>query len=144
RPRQRGLRADRLLPRLPGLAQERERRGQGAAAVLLGRRQGRLTPRSWAALTRARGAPQRACADHARCLMACRDRDVHFMNRTAFLKSVTGAGVLAAAGGLATPPISHPAAPAAVGFVPPAELAHFHSLRKPPYVRHHRPPVRRG
>src|SRR5262249_40590870 len=50
------------------------------------RRQGRLTPGPWAALTRARGAPQRACADYGRCPTTCRDRDVHFMNP----RAVTG------------------------------------------------------
>ncbi len=39
------LRADRLLPRLPGLAQDRDRRGQGAAALHLGRVQGLRNPR---------------------------------------------------------------------------------------------------
>ena len=42
RARQRGLRADRLFPRLPGLAEERHRDREGAAAVLLGREQGHL------------------------------------------------------------------------------------------------------
>ena len=43
--RRRRLRADRLLPGLPGLAQERLRHRQGAAAVLLGRVEDRMTAR---------------------------------------------------------------------------------------------------
>src|SRR5262249_45683080 len=148
--RQRGLCADRLLPDLPGLAQERERRGQGAAAVLLGRRQGRLTPRrcgagrlcpSSRAITAftpvyARYARNRrhARAGHIPYLTTCRDRDARFMNRRAFLKSVAGAGVLTAAGALATPAISQRAAARVLRFVPQADLANFDPIQNTQYV----------
>src|SRR5262249_23288932 len=150
RARQRGLCADGLLPDLPGLAQERERRGQGAAAVLLGRRQGRLTPRRCAA--------QRRCGSRAftpvfaglkgvtpvfagyaatgdtLAPMTCRDRDARFMNRRAFLKSVAGAGVLTVADVLATPAISQRAAARVLRFVPQADLANFDPIWNTQYV----------
>jgi peptide/nickel transport system substrate-binding protein len=47
------------------------------------------------------------------------------MDRRTFLKSAVGAGALAAAGGLATPAISHGAAARALRFVPYADLANF-------------------
>src|SRR5262249_7100383 len=57
--------------------------------------------------------------------MTCRGRDVHFMNRRAFLKSLAGAGVLTAAGGLAAPAVSPRAAARALRLVPPSGGAHF-------------------
>src|SRR5262249_59717485 len=90
------------------------------------------------------GAAQRryAGADHGRCPMTCRERDVHFMNRRAFLKSVTGAGVLAAAGGLATPAISQRAAARVLRFVPQAGLANFDPILNTPYLLRNRAPLR--
>ena len=59
---------------------------------------------------------------------------VDFMNRRAFLKSVTGAGVLAAAGGLAAPAISQRAAARVLRFVPQADLANFDPIWNTQYV----------
>ena len=56
------------------------------------------------------------------------------MNRRAFLKSVTGAGVLAAAGGLAAPAISQRAAARVLRFVPQADLANFDPIWNTQYV----------
>ena len=64
-------------------------------------------------------------AGHIPYLVTCRDRDVRFMNRRAFLKSVAGAGVLTAAGALATPAISQRAAARMLRFVPQADLSNF-------------------
>src|SRR6266496_890849 len=64
--------------------------------------------------------------------MTCRDRDVHFMHRRAFLNSVAGAGVLA--GALATPAISQRAAARVLRFVPQADLANFDPIQNTQYV----------
>ena len=56
------------------------------------------------------------------------------MNRRAFLKSVTGAGVLTAAGTLATPAISQRAAARVLRFVPQADLANFDPIWNTQYV----------
>src|SRR5499433_385340 len=66
--------------------------------------------------------------------MTCRDRDVHFMNRRTFLKSLAGAGVLAAAGGLAAPAISQRAAARALRLVPHADLANFDPIWSSAYI----------
>src|SRR6266566_140192 len=66
--------------------------------------------------------------------MTCRDRDVHFMNRRAFLKSVAGAGVLTAAGGLAAPAISQRAAARALRLVPHADVANFDPIWSSAYI----------
>ncbi len=47
------------------------------------------------------------------------------MDRRTFLKTAAGAGVLAGAGGFATPAISQRAAPRALRLVPAADLANF-------------------
>src|SRR5262249_43262593 len=62
------------------------------------------------------------------------DRDARFMNRRAFLKSVAGAGVLTAAGALATPAISQRAAARVLRFVPQADLANFDPIWNTQYV----------
>jgi len=56
------------------------------------------------------------------------------MNRRAFLKSVAGAGVLTAAGALATPAISQRAAARVLRFVPQADLANFDPIWNTQYV----------
>ena len=66
--------------------------------------------------------------------MTYRERDVHFMNRRAFLKSLAGAGVLTATGGLATPAISQRAAARVLRFVPQADLANFDPIWNTQYV----------
>jgi peptide/nickel transport system substrate-binding protein len=66
--------------------------------------------------------------------MTCGDRDVHFMNRRAFLKSVAGAGVLTAAGGLAAPAISQRAAARALRLVPHADVANFDPIWSSAYI----------
>src|SRR6266487_5474807 len=66
--------------------------------------------------------------------MTCRDRDVHFMNRRAFLKSVARAGVLTAAGGLAAPAISQRAAARALRLVPHADVANFDPIWSSAYI----------
>src|SRR5262249_48318226 len=66
--------------------------------------------------------------------MTCRGRDVHFMNRRAFLKSVAGAGVLTAASGLAAPAISQRAAARARRLVPHADVANFDPIWSSAYI----------
>src|SRR5262245_65640071 len=78
-----------------------------------------------------------AGAGHGYCPITCRDRDVHFMNRRAFLKSVAGAGVLTAASGLAAPAISQRAAARVLRFVPQADLANFDPIWNTQYVLPH-------
>ena len=56
------------------------------------------------------------------------------MNRRAFLKSVAGAGVLTAAGGLATPAISQRAAARALRLVPHADVANFDPIWSSAYI----------
>src|SRR5258708_15773153 len=56
------------------------------------------------------------------------------MDRRAFLKSFAGAGTMAAAGGLATPAISQPAAGRTVRLVPHADLANFDPIWTPAYI----------
>src|SRR5947209_19069433 len=73
-------------------------------------------------------------AGHIPYPLTCRNRDVHFMNRRAFLKSVAGAGVLTAAGALATPAISQRAAARVLRFVPQADLANFDPIQNTQYV----------
>src|SRR3989475_7850558 len=75
-----------------------------------------------------------ARAGHIPYLMTCRDRDVRFMNRRAFLKSVAGASVLTTAGALATPAISQRAAARVLRFVPQADLANFDPIWNTQYV----------
>src|SRR5260221_2242308 len=75
-----------------------------------------------------------ARAGHVPYLMTCRDGDGRFMNRRAFLKSVANAGVLPAAGALATPAISQRAAARALRFVPQADLANFDPIWNTQYV----------
>src|SRR4029453_3052136 len=78
--------------------------------------------------------PASAGAGHGRCPMTRRDRDVRFMNRRAFLKSVADAGVLTAAGALSTPEISQRAAARVLRFVPQADLANFDPIWNTQYV----------
>src|SRR5262249_10993969 len=78
--------------------------------------------------------PAGAGAGHGRCPMTRCDRDVRFMNRRALLKSVAGAGVLTAAGSLATPAISQRAAARVLRFVPQADLANFDPIWNTQYV----------
>ena len=56
------------------------------------------------------------------------------MNRRAFLKSVAGAGVLTAAGGLSTPAISQRAAARALRLVPHADVANFDPIWSSAYI----------
>jgi peptide/nickel transport system substrate-binding protein len=56
------------------------------------------------------------------------------MNRRAFLKSLTGAGVLTAAGGLAAPAISQRAAARALRLVPHADVANFDPIWSSAYI----------
>ena len=56
------------------------------------------------------------------------------MNRRAFLKSVAGAGVLTAAGALATPAVSQRVAARVLRFVPQADLANFDPIWNTQYV----------
>ena len=56
------------------------------------------------------------------------------MNRRSFLKSLTGAGALAAAGGMACPAISQRAAARILRFVPQADLANFDPIWNTQYV----------
>src|SRR5215471_8105578 len=56
------------------------------------------------------------------------------MDRRAFLKSVAGAGALAASGGLATPAISQRAAARTLRFVPQADLANFDPIWTTAYL----------
>jgi peptide/nickel transport system substrate-binding protein len=56
------------------------------------------------------------------------------MHRRAFLKSFTGAGVVAASGGLATPAISQRAAERTVRLVPHADLANFDPIWTSSYI----------
>src|SRR3989442_5501976 len=56
------------------------------------------------------------------------------MDRRTFLKSAVGAGVLATAGGIATPAISQRAAARALRFVPHADLANFDPIWTPANV----------
>ncbi len=56
------------------------------------------------------------------------------MNRRAFLKSVAGAGVLTAAGGLAAPAISQRAAARALRLVPHADVANFDPIWSSAYI----------
>jgi peptide/nickel transport system substrate-binding protein len=56
------------------------------------------------------------------------------MHRRAFLKSVAGASVLSAAGGLATPAISQRAAARALRFVPQIDLANFDPVWTTAYI----------
>ncbi|SHN81656.1 ABC transporter substrate-binding protein [Bradyrhizobium erythrophlei] len=56
------------------------------------------------------------------------------MHRRAFLKSFTGAGIVAASGGLATPAISQRAAARAVRLVPHADLANFDPIWTSSYI----------
>src|SRR5262249_24000661 len=56
------------------------------------------------------------------------------MNRSAFLKSLAGAGVMTAAGGLATPAISQRAAARALRLVPHADVANFDPIWSSAYI----------
>src|SRR5579862_4887013 len=56
------------------------------------------------------------------------------MHRRAFLKSFTGAGIVAASGGLATPAISQRAAARTVRLVPHADLANFDPVWTSAYI----------
>jgi peptide/nickel transport system substrate-binding protein len=56
------------------------------------------------------------------------------MHRRAFLKSFTGAGVMAASGGLATPALSQRAAARTVRLVPHADLANFDPVWTSSYI----------
>src|SRR5579862_3021002 len=56
------------------------------------------------------------------------------MHRRAFLKSFTGAGIVAASGGLATPAISQRAAARTVRLVPHADLANFDPIWTSSYI----------
>src|SRR5205809_219915 len=73
-------------------------------------------------------------AGHIPYPLTCCDRDVRFMNRRAFLKSVAGAGVLTAAGALAKPAISQRVAARTLRFVPQADLANFDPIWNTQYV----------
>src|SRR6476659_5645565 len=56
------------------------------------------------------------------------------MDRRRFLKSLAGAGVVTAAGGLAAPAISQRVADRAVRLVPHADLANFDPIWTPAYI----------
>jgi peptide/nickel transport system substrate-binding protein len=56
------------------------------------------------------------------------------MDRRAFLKTATGAGVLTATGGLGTPAISQRAAARALRLVPHADIANFDPIWSPAYI----------
>src|SRR5438445_13868378 len=56
------------------------------------------------------------------------------MRRRKFLKTVTGAAALAAAGGMASPAVSQRAAARTLRFVPQADLANFDPIWNTQYV----------
>src|SRR5580700_10524466 len=62
------------------------------------------------------------------------ERETSAMDRRAFLKSVAGAGTLAAAGGLAAPAISQRAAASTLRLVPHADLANFDPIWTTAYI----------
>ena len=56
------------------------------------------------------------------------------MNRRRFLKALTGAGALVAAGSIASPAVSQRAAARTLRFVPQADLANFDPIWNTQYV----------